>query len=343
MSVVGFIPARSGSKRLPGKNVKPLAGKLTNRWEAYKHRVVTDAVHDAGGRIALQILHAGRYGYHPFAVAPSKAKSPITPFTPRALTASGVERTIRDFVRCAVLAKQAGYDGVEVMGSEGYLINEFLATRTNMRTDAWGGSYANRMRFPVEIVRRIRRIMPVYWIGVLLGLLFVAAERTLPSGDPLLVLHAAATPVQVLARLGGWSGLWPQEIFAGNYILHTVGTEIVIYAAYPLFFAAAAAGRWGWLAAGAVGLQLLTLPLLRYVDPFVLFPGVLAYFCWNRGVELVGANLAGQFMHLLPVFGSVLAILVLGEAFRAHHAAGAVLIFAGIVLATRQGRRARPA
>jgi 2,4-dienoyl-CoA reductase (NADPH2) len=136
--------------------VKPLAGKLTNRWEAYKHRVVTDAVHDAGGRIALQILHAGRYGYHPFAVAPSKLRSPITPFTPRELSAKGVERTIADFVRCAVLAKQAGYDGVEVMGSEGYLINEFLATRTNRRTDAWGGSYANRMRFPVEIVRRTR-------------------------------------------------------------------------------------------------------------------------------------------------------------------------------------------
>jgi 2,4-dienoyl-CoA reductase (NADPH2) len=104
----------------------------------------------------MQILHAGRYGYHPLSVAPSKIKSPITPFTPRALSSGGVERTIKDFVRCAKLAQDAGYDGVEVMGSEGYLINQFLVARTNQRHDPWGGDAARRMRFPVEIVRRTR-------------------------------------------------------------------------------------------------------------------------------------------------------------------------------------------
>jgi 2,4-dienoyl-CoA reductase (NADPH2) len=105
----------------------------------------------------MQILHAGRYGYHPLSVAPSRIKSPITPFTPRALSGRGVERTITDFVRCAVYAREAGYDGVEVMGSEGYLINQFLCARTNRRTDEWGGPFENRMRFPVEIVSRMRK------------------------------------------------------------------------------------------------------------------------------------------------------------------------------------------
>ena len=115
---------------------------------------VSQAAHS--GKIALQILHAGRYSYHPLAVAPSAAKSPISPFRPWALTARGVERTIGHYVRCASLAKQAGYDGVEIMGSEGYLINQFIAARTNKRSDHWGGSYENRIRFAVEIVRRTR-------------------------------------------------------------------------------------------------------------------------------------------------------------------------------------------
>ena len=152
---VGLIVTGGFAPNIEGW-VKPLAGKMTNRWEAYKHRVITDAVHDEGGRIAMQILHAGRYSYSPLAVAPSAIRSPISPFKPRALSARGVERTISDFVRCAEMAKRAGYDGVEIMGSEGYLINEFLVTRTNKRTDEWGGDYSNRMRFPVEIVRRTR-------------------------------------------------------------------------------------------------------------------------------------------------------------------------------------------
>ncbi|MFC3148258.1 FAD-dependent oxidoreductase [Piscinibacterium candidicorallinum] len=136
--------------------VKPFAGRLATSRAARRHKIVTDAVHAEGGKIALQILHAGRYAYHPLAVAPSRIQSPITPFTPRELSARGIERQIRAFVRCAVLAREAGYDGVEIMGSEGYFINEFLVTHTNKRTDAWGGSYENRMRLPVEIVRRTR-------------------------------------------------------------------------------------------------------------------------------------------------------------------------------------------
>jgi 2,4-dienoyl-CoA reductase (NADPH2) len=136
--------------------LKPFGGRLSMPWHVARHRKVTSAVHADGGRICLQILHAGRYGYQPLSVAPSKIKSPITPFTPRALSTGGVERTIRDFVGCAKLAQDAGYDGIEIMGSEGYLINQFLTERTNRRNDAWGGSVEKRQRFPIEIVRRTR-------------------------------------------------------------------------------------------------------------------------------------------------------------------------------------------
>ncbi|MEI7892515.1 MAG: NADPH-dependent 2,4-dienoyl-CoA reductase [Myxococcales bacterium] len=134
----------------------PFSAQLTNLVHVWQHKKVAAAVHAEGGKIALQILHAGRYAFHPFAVAPSAIKSPISKFKPRALSSKGVEKTINDFVRCARLAQAAGYDGVEIMGSEGYLINQFIAARTNRRTDAWGGAYENRIRFPVEIVRRTR-------------------------------------------------------------------------------------------------------------------------------------------------------------------------------------------
>ncbi|MCA3239424.1 MAG: FAD-dependent oxidoreductase [Curvibacter sp.] len=142
----------------PNERGRPMKGgaMLTTAAEAAHHRVVTDAVHQEGGKIAMQILHFGRYSYQKDLVAPSALQAPINPFTPHALTTEEVEQTIHDFARCAGLAQQAGYDGVEVMGSEGYLINEFIAARTNHRDDAWGGSYANRIRFPVEIVRRVR-------------------------------------------------------------------------------------------------------------------------------------------------------------------------------------------
>ena len=145
----GFAPNIAGW-------TKPFAGTLASHGAARRHKQVTDAVHLEGGKIALQILHTGRYGYHPLCVAPSRIQSPISPFTPRELSVAGIERQIRAFIRCAQLAREAGYDGVEIMGSEGYFINQFLVTHTNQRTDDWGGSYANRMRLAVEIVKRTR-------------------------------------------------------------------------------------------------------------------------------------------------------------------------------------------
>ncbi|MEU3980792.1 NADPH-dependent 2,4-dienoyl-CoA reductase [Streptomyces sp. NPDC026672] len=142
----------------PNEEGRPYEGgaKLTTQEEAGRHALVTRAVHRAGGLIALQILHFGRYAHHPGLVAPSPLKAPISAHVPRELTDAEVERTVEDYVRTARLARRAGYDGVEIMGSEGYLINEFTAARTNHRTDRWGGSYDNRIRFPVEIVRRVR-------------------------------------------------------------------------------------------------------------------------------------------------------------------------------------------
>ena len=152
---VGLIVTGGFAPNIAGW-AKPFAGTLSTSGAAKRHRVVTDAVHQAGGQIALQILHTGRYAYHPLAVAPSRIKSPISPFTPFALSARGVERQIRAFVNCAVKAREAGYDGVEIMGSEGYLINQFLARHTNQRTDQWGGDHSQRMRLPLEIVARTR-------------------------------------------------------------------------------------------------------------------------------------------------------------------------------------------
>ncbi len=134
----------------------PFGSRLASRRAARAHRPLTDAVHAEGGKLALQILHGGRYGFHPLLVAPSRLKAPINRFTPRALGAAGVERQIRAFVRCGVLAREAGYDGVEVMGSEGYFLNEFVAPRTNRRDDDWGGDAERRMRLPVEVVSRLR-------------------------------------------------------------------------------------------------------------------------------------------------------------------------------------------
>jgi len=134
----------------------PFSARMSSKKHAIQHQKITKAVHDEGGKICMQILHAGRYGYHPFNVAPSKIKSPITPFKPFKLTKSGIHRTIRDFVNCAKYSRMAGYDGIEIMGSEGYLINQFIAAHTNKRKDEWGGSYANRMRLPIALVKSVR-------------------------------------------------------------------------------------------------------------------------------------------------------------------------------------------
>ena len=136
--------------------VAPFSSKLTSNRIAKKHKLITDAVHKYDSKICMQILHSGRYGYHPFNVSASNIKSPISKFKTKSLSERGIQSTINDFVRCSKLAKYAGYDGVEIMGSEGYLINQFIAKRTNKRNDKWGGEYINRIKFPLEIVKRIR-------------------------------------------------------------------------------------------------------------------------------------------------------------------------------------------
>jgi len=151
----GLIVTGGIAPNLSGR-IEPKASQLSFGWQLGRHRLITDAVHAEGGKIALQILHGGRYAYHPLAVAPSPSRSPISPFRARGLTGWGVRKTIADYARCARLAQRAGYDGVEVMGSEGYLINQFVAPKTNHRQDEWGGTFENRIRFPVEIVRRTR-------------------------------------------------------------------------------------------------------------------------------------------------------------------------------------------
>ena len=134
----------------------PFGGTLNSIFDVRNHRQVTQAVHEEGGKILMQILHSGRYGYQPFVVSASALKSPISMFKPKTLSESGIQSTIKAYVRCAKLAQKAGYDGVEIMGSEGYLLNQFLCTRTNQRTDRWGGSIENRMRLAVEIVQQVR-------------------------------------------------------------------------------------------------------------------------------------------------------------------------------------------
>ena len=153
---VGLIITGGISPNFRG-NLVPFGSQLSFWWQTGKHQQVTQAVHQHGAKICLQLLHAGRYGYHPFSVAPSKIKSPITPFKPAQMSARQVRGTIKDFAYSAKLAKKAGYDGVEVMGSEGYLINQFICARTNQRSDEWGGSFDNRCRFAVETVKAVRQ------------------------------------------------------------------------------------------------------------------------------------------------------------------------------------------
>ncbi len=152
---VGLIITGGYSPNLRGR-AHPFGSQLNHFWHIRKHRVITEAVHKEGGKICMQILHAGRYAYHPFSVSASNSKSPITPFKAKGLSQRGVKKTVKDYANCASIAKRAGYDGVEVMGSEGYLITQFLSTKINKRDDEYGGSYQNRMRFALEIVKAIR-------------------------------------------------------------------------------------------------------------------------------------------------------------------------------------------
>ena len=160
---VGLMVTGGFSPNFSGRGY-PHAAQLSLPWQVKKHRLVTDAVHAEGGKIALQILHTGRYAYHPLAAAPSRLRAPINRFAPRALSAWGVRRTIGDYARCARLAQRAGYDGVEVMGSEGYLINQFIAQQTNLRSDEWGGPFEKRIRFAVETVRAVRQACGAHFI-----------------------------------------------------------------------------------------------------------------------------------------------------------------------------------
>ena len=194
----GYAPNLSGT-------LYPGASALISRRQVRHHQVVTDAVHAWDGKIALQILHAGRYSYHPLSVSASAGKSPITPFSARALTGRGVRATVTAYGRCARLAQEAGYDGVEIMGSEGYLINQFLAPRTNRRTDEWGGSPGKRRRLPVEIVRAVREAVgPDFIIIYRLSMLDLV-----PDGQSWAEIVALATEVEaagatILSTGIGW-------------------------------------------------------------------------------------------------------------------------------------------
>jgi 2,4-dienoyl-CoA reductase (NADPH2) len=169
----GIAPNRAGW-------ISPFAAKLSVPREVARHRLVTQAVHAEGAHVCMQILHAGRYGYHPFIVAPSRIKAPINRFTPSELAPAAIDEQIGDFARSAQLAREAGYDGIEIMGSEGYLLNQFISPRTNQRTDEWGGSRENRCRFPLEIVRRVRAAVGPDFIIIfrLSGLDLVAGGNT---------------------------------------------------------------------------------------------------------------------------------------------------------------------
>ena len=160
---VGLMVTGGIGPNLEG-SVLPGAAMMTTQEDIDNHAIVTKRVHDAGGKIAMQILHAGRYAYGPACVAPSAVKSPISPFPPAELDEDGIEKQISDIVATASRAKQAGYDGIEIMGSEGYFLNQFLVTHTNKRTDRWGGSYENRMRLPIEVVRRAREAVGTEFI-----------------------------------------------------------------------------------------------------------------------------------------------------------------------------------
>ena len=201
---VGLIVTGGYSPNVRGW-LLPFGSQMTSRLQAMRHRTVTDAVHAEGGKIALQLLHAGRYGYTPFSVSASATKSPITPFKASGMSTRMVEQTISDFARAATLAKKAGYDGVEVMGSEGYLINQFLVSTTNQRTDRWGGSAENRMRFPIEVVRRVREAVGEDFIVMYrMSLLDLVPEGQSWDETTLLAKEVEAAGASIINTGIGW-------------------------------------------------------------------------------------------------------------------------------------------
>lgn len=194
----GIAPNRAGW-------VAPFAARLTSTSQVNDHQLITKAVHENGGKIAMQILHAGRYGYHPLAVAPSRIKAPINVFTPWTLSAKAVQKTIDDYANCAMLAQEAGYDGVEIMGSEGYLINEFLVTHTNHRTDEWGGSFEKRMRFAVDIVKKTREAVGEKFIIVYrLSMLDLIPDGNLREETALLAQAVEQAGATIINTGIGW-------------------------------------------------------------------------------------------------------------------------------------------
>ena len=201
---VGLIITGGYSPNYLGR-LTPTGGSFQSKRFAKAHQSLTKAVHDAGAKICLQLLHAGRYSYHPFSVAPSRIKSPITPFTPFALPSFLVKKTIRDFAKAAANAKFAGYDGVEIMGSEGYLLHQFLSSRTNHRTDQWGGSFENRMRFPLEVVKKIRQTVgPNFILVFRLSLLDLVQDGSSPEETYLFARALEQAGVTLLNSGIGW-------------------------------------------------------------------------------------------------------------------------------------------
>jgi len=192
---VGLIVTGGISPNFRGR-VAPFGSELSRPWQVAKHRLITEAVHRHDSKICMQILHTGRYAYHPFSVAPSKLKSPITPFTPKAMSERQIRTTIKHFARAARLAQQAGYDGVEVMGSEGYLINQFICPRTNQRNDQWGGSFDNRTRLAREIIKAVRaEVGPNFIIIYRLSMLDLVPDGN--TFDEVIALGKAVTELGV--------------------------------------------------------------------------------------------------------------------------------------------------
>lgn len=194
----GYAPNRRGW-------LVPFSGKLTNHFEVLLHKQVTEVVHKHGAKIFLQILHAGRYGYHPFCVSPSGIKSAISKFKPKEMSSRLITSTINDFARCAELAEMAGYDGIEIMGSEGYLINQFIAAKTNRRTDQWGGSFENRIKFPLEIVKAVKtKVSSKFAIMFRLSVLDLVENGSSISDSIILAQRLEEAGVHILNTGIGW-------------------------------------------------------------------------------------------------------------------------------------------